>query len=83
MSWKISLLVTREILGLFVNTSTADEKYSPRNSENLPQPIQMQLSKKLKRFSRVFAAFRKFTSNKYFLKKGGPCTLWQHFYEIL
>ena len=71
MSWKISLLVTREILGLFVNTSTADEKYSPRNS------------KKLKSFSRVFAAFRKFTSNKYFLKKGGPCTLWQHFYEIL
>ena len=28
-----------EILELFVNTLTADDKYSPCNSENLPQPI--------------------------------------------
>ena len=39
MSWEISLLVICEILGLFVNTSTADKKYSPRNNGNLPQPI--------------------------------------------
>ena len=35
------MLVTSEILGLFANTSGADKKYSFRNSENLPQPIQM------------------------------------------
>ena len=37
--WKLSLLVISGILGLFVDTLTADEKYSPRNSESLPQPI--------------------------------------------
>ena len=35
MSWKISLLVKSGIVGLFVNTMTADEKYSLANSENL------------------------------------------------
>ena len=30
----MSLLVLSEILGLFVNTLTADDKYSLRNSEN-------------------------------------------------
>ena len=52
------LLVICEIVGLFVNTLTADDKYSLRNSENLRQPIQMQLSKK----SQFFAAFLKCTS---------------------
>ena len=32
---KMSLLVASETLGLFVNTLTADNKYSLRNSENL------------------------------------------------
>ena len=45
-SWKMPLLVISKILGLFLNTLPADDKYSFRNSENLPQPIQMQLSKK-------------------------------------
>ena len=45
-SRKIFLLVISEILGLFVNKSTADDKYYFRNSENLRQSIQMQLSKK-------------------------------------
>ena len=31
-----------------VNTMTADDKYSPRNSQSFPQPIQMELSKKQK-----------------------------------
>ena len=44
-SWKMFLLVISEILGLLVNTLTVDNKYSLSNSENLPQPIQMQLSK--------------------------------------
>ena len=30
----MSLLVMSEILGLFLNTLTADDKYSLRNSEN-------------------------------------------------
>ena len=36
LSWEMSLLVIFEILGLFVNTLTADDKYSLRNTENLP-----------------------------------------------
>ena len=42
LSWKRSLLVTSEMLGLFVNTLTPNDKYSLRNSENLRrQPIQI------------------------------------------
>ena len=39
-------LVLGEILGVFVNTLTADDKYRVQDCENLPLPIQMQLSKK-------------------------------------
>ena len=42
----MSPLVISEILGLFVNTLTAYDKYSLRNDQNLWQTIQMQLSKK-------------------------------------
>ena len=42
----MSLLDISKILGLFVNTLNIDDKYSLRNRENVPQPIQMQLSKK-------------------------------------
>ena len=41
-SHKMSLLVICEILGLFVNTLTADDKYSLFNRENLPQRIQIE-----------------------------------------
>ena len=51
----MSLLVIFEILGLFVNTVTVDEKYSLLNRKNLPQPIEMKLSKKQKRFSEFFS----------------------------
>ena len=40
------LLVISEILITFVNTLTADDKYSPFNTETLRQPIQMQLFNK-------------------------------------
>ena len=40
------LLVISEILITFVNTLTADDKYSPCNIETLRQPIQMQLFNK-------------------------------------
>ena len=41
----MSLLVTFEILGLFANTLTTDDKYSLLNIKNLTKPIRMQLSK--------------------------------------
>ena len=41
---KISALLKFEIIGVFVNTLTADYKYPVPNCENLPFPIQMQLS---------------------------------------
>ena len=44
MIWKISHLLKFEILGVFVNTLTADGKYLVEDSENLQFPIQMQLS---------------------------------------
>ena len=59
----MSLLVIGQILGLFVNTLTTDDKYSLRNSEFLLQTIEMQLSKKQKTFSQFFANFLKITSN--------------------
>ena len=39
------------------NTLTADDEYSRHNRENLPLPIQTQLSKKLKTFCCFFIAF--------------------------
>ena len=44
----MSPLVMPEILGSFFNTLTADDKYSLHKREHLPEPIEMQLSKKQK-----------------------------------
>ena len=55
MSWEISLLVWSLILSLFVNTLTADNKYSRCYFHNLTQ-IQMPLSLKQKTFSGFFIA---------------------------
>ena len=52
-----------EILGVFYNTLTADDKYPVLDRENLPFPIQMQLSQKRNNFSRFFAPFMESTSN--------------------
>ena len=59
----MSLLVIPEILGLFVNTLTVNDKYSLRNSEDLQQRIQMQIKKKKKQFSAFSGPFLKSTSN--------------------
>ena len=48
-----------EILRLFVNALTADDKYSGSNMQNLPQQFQTPLSRKQKIFSRFFIAFLK------------------------
>ena len=61
-----------EILGLLVNTLTTDEEYSRNNKENLPLPIQRQVSEKLKTFSQFLIAFLESTLNlEHFEKKMG------------
>ena len=59
ISRKKSLLVIWKILRLFVNTTSAVDKCSLPNTENLMEPIHMQLSQKLKTFSRFFKVFSK------------------------
>ena len=61
-TWKMSLFVICQILGHFVNTLTADDKYSFCNCEILQQLIQMQLPKKQMTFSEFSAPFLKSTS---------------------
>ena len=50
----MSPLVLDEMLGVFVNTLTADGKYPVQGCENLQLPIQMQLSEKQKTFPQFF-----------------------------
>ena len=57
------MLVLCKILRLFVNTLTDDDKYSLLYTDNLMQPIQILLSRKLKTFSEFFSAFLKSTLN--------------------
>ena len=71
LSYKKSLLVICKISRLFINTLSADGKYSLLNRDNLRQPIEMQLSQKQKTFSRFFCAFSKSSLNlEHFQKKG-------------
>ena len=59
-----------EILGVFVNTLTADGKYPVQGCENLQLPIQMQLSDKQNNFSQFFVPFVESSSNfEHFEKK--------------
>ena len=52
---------------------TVNDKRYMLNRDNLRQPIQMQLSEKLKTFSEFFFAFSKSISNfKYLRKKDDP-----------
>ena len=44
MTWKISTWLKFVIIGFFANTWTADYKYQVPDCENLPFPIQIQLS---------------------------------------
>ena len=70
MSWKKSPSVWYEILRLFVNAVTADDKYSLSNMRNLLQQFQTPLSKKQKTFSGFFIAFLKCAWNlEHFQKK--------------
>ena len=70
LSWKKSLLLTCQILGLLVNTLAADEKYLVLHRDTLMILIEMQLSQKQKSFSQCFRAFLKSTLTfKHFEKK--------------
>ena len=66
----MSVLVIYEILGVFVDALTADDKYSFHNKKNLPQLITLQLFKKQFFFVFLFAPYLKYTSKfEYFGKK--------------
>ena len=61
---------------MFVNTLTADDKYSLLNTDNLMQPIRTPLSQNNKAFSEFFLAFSKSTLNfENFQKKDDPRSL--------
>ena len=59
----MSALVGSKILGLFVNTLTAEYTYSGRNMQTFTQQVQTPLSLKKKNFSEFFIAFLKSTWN--------------------
>ena len=59
MSWIISALVISEILRLFVNTLTPDDKYSRRYMSIFWQQIQTLLSQKGRTICQFFIAFLK------------------------
>ena len=59
LSWKKTALLWSSILRLFVNTLTADDKYSCRNMQNFLKQFQALLSQKRKTFSRYFIQFLK------------------------
>ena len=61
---------------MFLNTLTAEYKYSGRNMQTFAQPVQTPLSLKQNPFSRFFIAFLKCTWNgEHFQKKGGSSSL--------
>ena len=69
-SGKKSLLVIWKSLRLFVNTTSAVDKCSLPNRDNLTQPLHMQLSLKLKTFFKLLNVFSKSKlSFEYFQKK--------------
>ena len=70
MSCKKLPSVWYEILRLFVNALTADDKYSGSNMQNLLQQFQTPVSQKQKIFSVFFIAFLKCAWNlEHFQKK--------------
>ena len=61
---------------MFLNTLTAEYKYSRRNIKTFAQPVQTPLSLKQKSFSGFFIAFLKSTWNgEHFQKKGESSSL--------
>ena len=70
LSGKQLLLVRFEIVGLFLNKMTTNEKISSPNRDNFVQHIQMELYQQPKFFSQFFFASLKSASNfPYFQEK--------------
>ena len=70
MSCKKSPAVWYEILSLFVNALTADDKYSDSDMQNFPQQFRTPLSQKQKTLSGFFIAFMQCALNlEHFQKK--------------
>ena len=63
MSSEKSALVSSEILTVYVNTLTTDDKYSSRNMLNFTQQLEALLSQKEKTYSGFFLAFLKCALN--------------------
>ena len=63
MGFAKSALVLSEILTLFVNTLTTDDKYSRRNMLNFAKQLEALLSQKQTTSSRFFIAFLKYALN--------------------
>ena len=57
LSWKKSRSVWYEILRLFFNALTADDKSADSNIQNFPQQFQTPVSQKQKTFSSFFIEF--------------------------
>ena len=73
MSRKKSVLVRHKALKLFINTLSADDKYSLLKRDNLTQPIRTQLSQKQKPFYELLLAFSKSSLNlEHFQKRVDP-----------
>ena len=73
MSREKAVLVRHKALKLFVNTLSADDKYSLRNRDNLTQPIRTILSQKQKPFYQLLLAFSKSALNlEHFQKRDDP-----------
>ena len=72
----MSALVRSKILGLFVNTLTAESTYSSRNIQTFTQQVQTPLSLKQKTLYGFFIAFLKSTWNgEHFQTKGESSSL--------
>ena len=70
------VLVGSELLGHFVNTLTADYKYSSKNRDSSWTQVPRKIFGKLKTFSGFFIAFLKLSLNlEYFEKKDQPHSL--------
>ena len=61
LSWKKSLLLTCQVLGLLLDELAARHKNPILKRHNLTIPIQMRVSQKQKTFSQFFVAFLKST----------------------
>ena len=73
MSFNKSLLDISKMFRFFINTLTADERYSLLYKDNLTHPIQIQLSQELKLLSRFFSLLLKSSLNfEHLQKKDDP-----------